>query len=602
MNYIMRTLYKIFLVLVLAVFTFSCNDEFMEKYPLDSISDENYWKTASDLELYNNTFYETYITGFGYGWGDGTIYPYNYNVAAIAYGDVITDNGAPNTYSSVAANEYIAYLTGASGSGGWNFSGIRRLNFFLDNYQRGKIDFSVSKVYLGEVYFFKAFDYFEKVKLFGDVPWLTHVLEVGSPEITAPRTPRAEVMDSVLYLINKSIEYLPEKASAKSGRINKDVALHLKARIALHEGTFRKYHTKMSLNGTKFLNEAVSACDILMTKGYKLYSTGKPLADYNSLFAQYSYSANSEIILWKQYEATKNMGVAFSRYYAQNTRQQHGATRSLVDEYLCTDGNPISVSPLFKGKDSLQSEVLNRDPRLLQTICNFGTYNLQKHVQGANNSPKPNIPGLSGNKCPTGYRVAKWFLDDPVDWDRVTNGMQACPIFRYSEVLLTYAEAKYELGQCTQEVINQTVNVVRARVGMPALNISSIPADAVMDANYSKYCGYVPNPLLREIRRERRIEFAFENFRWDDLMRWKAGKFLEIPVEGFKFVKKQFPTVVVNKDVYLSTDGYLMPYFQMLPKGRVFDESKQYLFPIPIEDLVLNPNLAQNPGWLSPAK
>lgn len=592
----MKIVHKIILGIVCSL-TVACNDEFMERYPLDQISDASFWKSAEQLELYCNELYPKYIRGFGSGWSDGTLQPWGYNDASIAYGDIISDNAAPNTYSKVAANEFIGHISGGSGSNGWNWENMRTLNYFLASYKRGDIPEESRRIYAGEILFFKAWDYFEKVKLFGDVPWLDEVFQTDSPELTAPRMPRAQVMDSVLNVINKAIEWLPAKGLEKPDRLNKDVALHLKARICLHEGTFRKYHTELGLDGASFLREAVTACEQLMSGGYALYSTGDMNEDYNQLFAQYNYKSNPEIILARAYSAALNLGSAFSRYYAQNLRHQHGATRALVDEYLCKDGLPISVSPLFKGKDSIQAEMVDRDPRLRQTICNFGEYALAKGVQqGANNAPLPNIPGLSGNKCPTGYRVAKWFLNDPEDWNRTTLGMQAAPIFRYAEVLLNYAEAKFELGEASQDVIDKTINVIRDRIGMPHLSVSNIPHDLVLDAQYATYCGYVPSPLLREIRRERRVEFAFENFRWDDLMRWKAGKFLEIPVEGIKFVQRQFPTVVINKDVFLSAGGYIMPYYQTMPNGRKFDD-RQYLFPLPIEDLVLNPNLTQNPGW-----
>ncbi|AGA78430.1 RagB/SusD family nutrient uptake outer membrane protein [Echinicola vietnamensis] len=590
---------KIYITIAcLAGLFWSCNDEFMDRYPLDQITDENFWKTAQDLELYCNSFYPDYITGFGTGWGTSTVAPYGYN-EAIAYGDVITDNAAPESYSKVAANQYNAYVGGGSGSSGWSWGNIRQLNYFLDNYKRGNVAEDVRNVYLGEVLFFKAWDYFKKVKTFGDVPWITHALETNSQELYAPRDPREVVMDSIMHILDQSIAFLPAKGEEKTDRLHKDVALHLKSRIGLYEGTYRKYHPELGLDGAAFLRASAEASEQLMAGGYSLYTTGNPTTDYNDLFATYSYEDNPEVILWREYSADLTYGVAFSRYYAQNLRHKHGATRNLVDEYLCEDGLPISQSPLFMGKDSIQSEMMNRDPRLPQTVANFGTYNLQAGVQGANNAPLPNIPGLNGNKCPTGYRVAKWFLNDPADWDRVTNGMQAAVIFRYAEVLVNYAEAKYELGELDQGVLDNTINLIRARVDMPPLTLGNIPADPALDGNYAMYCDYVPEPVLREIRRERRVELAFESFRWDDLMRWKAGKFLEIPVEGIKFVQEQFPTVVVDKDVFLSEDGYILPYYQTLPDGRTFDEEKQYLFPIPIEDLVLNTNLEQNPGWES---
>jgi len=233
-------------------------------------------------------------------------------------------------------------------------------------------------------------------------------------------------------------------------------------------------------------------------------------------------------------------------------------------------------------------------------VAQYGQYQLSSSsIQGSNNAPYPNLPGLSGNKCPTGYRLAKWFLNDPADWNRVTNGMQADPIFRYAETLLIYAEAKAELGECDQQVLDLTVNAIRDRVGMVHLNIGSLPSDPELDAAYSTYCNYVPSPLLREIRRERRVELAFENFRWDDLMRWDAGKFLNIPVLGMKFVQTDYPKITPGKDIYLNADGYIEPYQKTLTgRNRQFND-RQYYFPIDIEDLILNNKLTQNPGWNS---
>lgn len=588
---------NIILGIFLAVLA-GCNDEFLERAPLDQLSDESFWRTEKDLQLYCNNFYAQYIVGFGTGWGTTDALGVQ---VEIPYRDQISDNTATYEYQKIPAGEYI--ITTASGSGKWSWSSMRRLNYFLDNYNRAGIDESKKHIYAGEILFFKAFDYFEKVRLFGDVPWLSHVVNIDSEELFGERTPRSQVMDSVLNCINTSIEWLPAKGDEETDRLNKDVALFLKARLCLYEGTYRKYHTELGLDGTEFLNEAADACERLISDGhYSLYSTGDINNDYYNLFAQYSYDNNPEIILWKEYSDTEGLGRAFSRYFTQNLEQE-GATRSLVEEYLCQDGLPTSGSPLFKGYDSIQSEFMNRDPRLTQTICNFGERLLEEGLTYYGNSnPLPSLNGMATNnrRCPTGFRICKWWLNDEVDWNRVTLGMQACPIFRYAEILLTYAEAKCELGQCTQSVLDNSLNLLRTRVGMPSLNISNVPADPRLDSNYQQYCGYVPSPLLREIRRERRVELCFEDTRYDDLMRWKAGKFFEIPVQGIKFLQSQFPMVAVNQDVFLSGEGYILPYKQTLPNGRSFDENKDYLFPIPLEDLVLNPGLVQNPGWDTP--
>jgi hypothetical protein len=477
-------LYLASLVVVMA--SSGCKKEFLDRYPLDQITDNTFWKSANDLELYVNSFYSLYITGFSESWADGTLQPYGHNVAAIAYGDVISDNAAPNSYSRVSANQYNAHLTGASGSGGWNFSNIRALNYFLDNYGKAPVPQQEKDKYLGEIYFFKAWDYFEKVKLFGDVSWLSNTLQTNSAELYAARTPRGVVMDSVMAVLDKAISMLPPKGAEKSGRLNKDMAWFLKARIGLHEGTYRKYHTDLNLDPVPFLRAAATAAEELINSSRYSLKQGIAGNVYCDLFSTDTYKGNPEIILAREYSATLNLGAAFSRYFTQNLRHQFGATRSLVDEYLCSDGLPISVSPVFEGKDSIQSELKNRDPRLTQTIANFGTYNLKTGTaMGAENAPRPNIPGLSGNKCPTGYRVCKWFYNNPADWDRTTNGMQAAPVFRYAELLLNYAEAKYELGEISQDIIDKTINAIRKRVNMPDLIIGAEPADARLDAIYT---------------------------------------------------------------------------------------------------------------------
>src|SRR5690606_25281462 len=298
-------------------------DEFTTRLPLDRLGDDNFWATENDLRLYNNAIYPIYITGFGTGFADGTLQPWGVNASKIVYGDVISDNMAAVSFMSVPANTYT--VPTSSGSGGWNFSNIRRLNIFINNYNRVNASDAVKNPHLGEVYFFKAMDYFEKVKLFGDVPWLTAELNVTSSELTDARTPRAVVMDSVMDILNKAIDWLPAKGSEQTGRINKNAALHLKARIGLHEGTFRKYHN--IADGEKFLRAAADACEKVMEAGYSIYKYPGVTDPYNQIFAQYSYSANSEIILWREYSEALQMGSAFSRYFTQNLRHQISLTR-----------------------------------------------------------------------------------------------------------------------------------------------------------------------------------------------------------------------------------------------------------------------------------
>ncbi len=583
----------------------SCNDEFMERYPLDRITDQNYWLTENDLQLYVNAFYPSYVVGFGSVWQDGTVQPRGHNVAGTVYGDVMSDNGAPNGYNQYLADQYVSYLSAASTGTGYNFTNIRNLNIFIENYNRSAISQDLKNRYLGEALFFKAWDYFDKVKTWGEVPWLSRSLQTNSEELFAPKTPRGALLDSIVVSLDKAIQYLPAKGSEANNRINKEMALFLKMRVGLYEGTFRKYH-KLSLDANTYLRHASDAAEQLMNGGKYSLVQGNHESVYNSLFATESYTGNTEAILWRQYSTSLTYGSAFSRYFTQNLRHQFGATRSLVDEYLCADGLPISNSPLFKGKDNLSTELQNRDPRLKQTIADFGTYNLATTVtQGTENRPYPNLPGTAGNKCPTGYRLAKWWYNSPTDWDRTTNGMQAGLMWRYAEVLLNYAEAKYELGEISQDVVDKTVNLLRKRVGMPELKLGAEPADPRLDQVYSTYVGYSIAPVLREIRRERRVEMAFENTRWDDIVRWRAGGLISVPVEGMKFNPADYPAtsalsrLVPGKDIFLTAEGYINPYAQTLPNGRKWND-RLYLFPFTLQELILNKSLTQNPGWDSP--
>lgn len=550
----------------------SCNNDFMDRFPTTEISDENFWKSERDMELYCNGLY-TFIEGHASG----------YTVSPMLSGDNQSDNMAPQDYNKIAAGEHI--VPAKSGGSEWNWEFVRKCNYFLVRYDQAEVDQAKKDAYAAEVRFFKAWEYFNKVKRYGDVPWLSKDLTTNSEELYAPRDPRTLVMDSVLACIDWAIEKLPTKQNAVQGRINRDVALALKARICLHEGTFRKYH---QLGGEeKFLREAVAATTVLMSEGnYSIHNTGNPEWDYRSLFCTLDLKDNKEMIYYKVYELGLLGNRTSNLVEGGESNLGYSVTKSLVDAYLCKCGKPISLcKEHFLGHDSIQAEMLNRDPRLTQTVCYLGK-DLQRKTM------KPSIPGsnISTGNIPTGYQIIKYWVDDPAEYLRYQQGILDAPIFRYAEILLIYAEAKAELGECTQEDLDKSINLLRKRAGMPDMIIADLVKDPMSD--------FPSFPvLLDEIRRERRVELAIEGMRYDDLMRWKAGKLLEKTVRGMKFVQSQYPTVVVGKHIDVDKDGFILPYWNILPNGRTFDESKHYYFPLPTEELVINKNLKQNPGW-----
>jgi hypothetical protein len=405
-----------------------------------------------------------------------------------------------------------------------------------------------------------------------------------------------------------AIANLNEIDETEPSRINKESALLLKARVCLYEGTWEKYHKDTPFgvageDGTDFLEMAAEAVETLMQLGTVGLYKGPAGAEYWSLFNQLDYTGNPEVLLWKEYDVS--LGV-FHRLgqYLPNGGGEMGITKSLVDDYLCTDGSPISVSPLFMGNDSILLEVQNRDPRLAQSIF------LPDDPQTISTPPGveeryftlPPIDQAGQYRATTGYCLYKG-VNPEYSQQLGSGGWMGSIIFRYSEALLIYAEAKAELGTITQNDLDISVNLLRGRVGMIPMDLSNIAVDPDWD---------YPNlsPIINEIRRERRVELAFEASRWDDLVRWRAHHLIENKrpkgilyigsnLEGayYKIDGSGDPGIIVGENLYVDGEGYIDPYQVQLPTGFGFDPGRDYLAPIPSDELTLNNNLVQNPGW-----
>lgn len=631
----------------------SCNDDFMQQNPRTELAEGSFLTNEGDLPLYLNQLYPKYIVGHGSGWAQERPIPF-YDVMGshIIYSDLFSDNMVKSGGAFSRLTE--GYKVPSSGSSeGWSWGNLRTINYFLRNYKQaeGSVkDPNALNKWAAEARFFKAWDYFEKVVIFGDVPWYENDLNIDSEELYAPRTPRKEVMDSVLSNINYAVKYMQTGKKA-DGRINKNMANFLKARICLFEGTFRKYHTSLELQGTykDWLKECVTACEEIIASGdYSLYKSGtNPYWKMFTFKNNPSTDGNTEAILARVYDGD-NLGHCTQRYFDQNNggasgRFSKGATRGLVDEYLCIDGRPIYISgtegsyvenPHFDGYDGLWTELENRDPRLTQTIARPGEYQTIS-VPGAGIMDQskygityPSI-GYNNNTAPgttvTGYLICKHYMADKVEYDATTVGTQTGVEFRYGEVLLMLAEAKAELGELTNGDLDRTINALRERAGFDfvkypnsKLALENVPADPRLDKIYAEKLDYPVSPILREIRRERRVELAFEGTRYYDLMRWKAGKLLTVPLRGMKFTpEKQAmydgthtkvtdpPTwtarqAVIGKDVWVDSDGFLIAYprdSRLNADGILPWSDKRYYWPIPFDQLELNKNLTQTPGW-----
>lgn len=584
----------IFSIITLCAFS-SCNDEFLERFPLDRITNETFWNTENDLAVYNNSIYDLARNDDNVpilmAHDDG----FDSHRFGIWYLDEFSDNIAPRhsrhtNYQQLRAGKHVVPSSAGDqwyGYKGWNF--IRSINIGLANYNRASIAQNVIDKYAAEARLFRGWFYADKVSKFGDAPWIDKELNVESEELYAARTPRAEVMENVLEDLNFAVEKLPNdwKDGNAPGRINRWGALAVKSRICLFEGTWRKYHGLP--DAEKWLRESANAAEELINNGpYRIYSTGDPNNDYNSYHRVLDVTGNPEVIYWRKYK----LGIFTNHVQSYHKDYNGGATKNMVEDYLCTDGLPISLSPLYKGDAQIEDVFENRDPRLRQTILH--PEDKDKYTFGLGDPlAYPRLPNMEGgHKAETGYHIIKIYNAADMIGKAFNTAESPAIILRLGEVLLNYAEAKTELGELTQEVLDKSINLLRDRVGMPHMILGSLQMDP-------RYANEGISAELIEIRRERRVELFMEGFRYDDLRRWKQGKKLEQPSLGIRWddvAIARYPKANVKSTLI---DG--IPYIDVY-KGTdwaspVFDESKHYLWPIPLSELSQNPAIQQNPGW-----
>ncbi|MCT4588288.1 MAG: RagB/SusD family nutrient uptake outer membrane protein [Carboxylicivirga sp.] len=572
-----------YISLVLACLTLmACNDEFLEQVPQDELSLATPW-TQNLMEQYSNEYYKV-VKGHTTGWGFGKAKSYIYE-------DEQSDNMARASVDLVAAGLHSV----PDKDGGWgqtsDWEQLRRCNFFLEGVVNSPESDTIKNHYAGLAKFWRAWFYFKKVKRFGDVTFFTKAVTIADEAILfGPRTPRNDVMDSVLVDLNFACRYIHNGNVRANDYINRYTALALKARICLHEGTFRKYH---GLEGSDlYLKEARDAAFEIMESGkYNLYRAGDE--PYNDLFKQEDMLGIEELIFIKRYQ-TGVHGHSRLRYRNGDT----GLTKDMVDDYLNADGSFYDGSK----DDDIAQELADRDPRLLQTIYWKPDGGVWTYSETPATWP---VPLLSGAKF-DGKAIQKWNLTTTgyhlsLSFDATyfnASNMDA-PILRYAEVLLVYAEACAELGECTQDVVDRTINQLRDRVGMADMNVAGLIAEPADRNDYARYYPEKrPEVLLEEIRRERRVELACQGFRYDDLMRWKVGKFMTKPVRGMRVSAGTPNEAYITAITKVDANGFVAPYLNTEGEtSRNFDENKHYLFPIPLESKSENPALGQNPGW-----
>jgi len=592
----MKKIYNIHIFLfILIVGTLAgCKKDFLDRIPETTITPNQFFKTTADLETYSNGFYGMF--------GPST-------------NDLFSDNISVNLGGSELDN-MIRGKINATNVGGWDWKNLRTINYMLNNLQQVQGDPATIKHFVGIARFYRAIFYFNMIARYGDVPYYSTVLNPDDQaQLYKAKDPRTLVADSV----KADLEYAAANvmATGTNTRITKWAALTVLARFCLFEGTFRKYHDELGLqaSASTFIQRAESASKEVMGGGFSIYNTGKKGEDYQKLFTSENLSANKEMIFYDDYDRALNR--SNSTHYVFDW--QWAISKSLVDTYLMTDGTPFTSSPNWDKKT--YAEIFNnRDPRMTVTIMPPG---FSTTLGGIPNKTRPTFGG---------YPQIKFYAIDPAS--KVYTEFTDLPILRYAEVLLIHAEARAELGLLNQVDVDNTINVLRNRAGVASLNMTTANTapDAVLANMYPQITGANKGVLL-EIRRERNVEMACEGLRFYDLLRWKAGKLLERPTQGMYLPKlgaydvtgdgiedisvlaapsDESPLNGLSADVkknlvkyYLSDNSFYLSNgssgFIMFPENisspRSFIEPKYYYFPIPMQQILLNPQLKQPTGW-----
>jgi len=582
--------YKTGIALVLLSLFASCNT-WTDKPPLTSYEDDaTFWKNETSVRLFTNGFYSLFN-----GAGTGTLSSVFSNTGTGSDADVFFATFSDDQ-ANVPLNGFDIFPQNATATANtWStpYSYIRlaqllllRINSVTD------ITDAAKSHYTGLAYFFLAMEYFDLVRHYGDVPFVDKYLDQGTDDdlIWGPRVSRDQVMDSVLAYINNATTLIYPKSVADAdpnlgaNTMNQDIAYALKSRICLFEGSWAKYHEGNTARATQYFTECKNACEALMNGGdYTLapdYKTSYSTSGLNT-------AKGGEILLFRKYLSGYISNAIYT--WANSTTGAPGLTKDAVESFLCTDGLPIGLSPLYKGDEcntttlSIATTTLaNRDKRLTETVApvlSFGggfTTDASKHISQ------------------TGYMIARF--NPATSASATTNPIVDVPVFWYPEVLLNEAEALTELGSFQQTDADKTVNLLRARAGVVALQVNNVPDDPKRDSDVS--------PLLWEVRRERRSELMLTVFRYWDIRRWAKIGYLDPNVKPDIFKGAKIPagyTFPSNVQGGEDSNRYLNIYPAATAATRIIKDPQHYLDPVPTGQIELYQakgiSFPQNQGW-----
>ncbi len=550
-----------------------CND-MLDKDPRDTfINNSVFWSNTNAVESYTNKFYDNYV---GYS-QNGSFGWYYFKSLGDDQGNSGFDNWLFTTVPSTSA-----YWTDG-------FKEVRRANYVINNVAASAMSDADKTYYTAVARLNRAWQYYQLVREYGDVEWLGEVIaDPDDGHVYGERTPRDVVVDSVRCDLDYAVEHLPTVADKT--KWSKHMALAMLSDVCLYEGTFAKYRTQQdngiapdAARAALYLKASADAADALIASGsYRL------TAQYGEVYHSDDLGNGTETIFYRNYGKDLVMHCLIA--WTCGSAEQYGLTKDAFDAYLFADGRPLATTTLDKddratlngkGNCSIAKALAVRDRRLGLTVDSIVSFR-------GNSWARVNDEGVADAErmtSATGYTIRKYdnlTLDKYYRTYTYTNYTDA-PLYWYAVVLLNYAEAKAELGNATQADLDRSVNLLQARAGLPPLTLHP-------DADPANNMG-VDN-LLWEIRRSRRCELIADNwYRYWDLVRWHQLDKLD---------SNQYPNInlganlasVGDVEVSLNEDKYIV----VCNKKRKYDR-KYYLFPVPTNELNLNPNNKQNPGW-----
>ena len=554
-----------YILSILIVFTIVGCEKFLDVQPETEFTNDNFWTNESNLEAFSYGLYENF-KGYGNGGFFGGDHFFSVNNDDVIVLDQRLETDFPTTVPATSSGT------------NWKWAAIRKANVLIEETSKADLDESVKKRYIAVGRFFRAYLYWDKVRRFGDVPFYDKPVDPTDKDaLYKARDSRVFVVDKIIEDLDYAIANLRDDGSKVN--VTKWTALALKSRVALSAATTFKYHNQSGADVNKLLNECVSASTELMDAGFSLS------ANYSDLFASEGLSSNPEVIMMKKYNENMKHSILSFIFH----EPFFGFSYSSVSSFLMADGKPIKYDGTthpgysewtFSTTDTVKTSInafntnvgiaRGRDKRMYSII------DTSRLVAPFNKG----VPMFSPIKYAT-YDIVK---------NQPTQGVEAttdAPIFRLGEVLLNYAEAKAELGTITQDDLDKTINLLRDRAGVAHLTLGvGFEADD-RDPDVDK--------LLWEIRRERRVELMLEPFRKWDLIRWAKGNYYDKD-EDFYGVKVD-PSVPFASGIspLFTDDGHI--YAQKEGDRRTPWDDRKYLEPIPIDQMTLNTNLTQNPGW-----